>query len=79
MRRRYHGGVNTTACSREAPQRRQNFRMGSLPSPHCPQTLSPGLMTLSEGCFGLAAGRALAAAGFTASGWTGATGPVAEG
>ena len=43
-KRRFHQGSGeaTTAATRELPQRRQNFRFGALPSPHCPQMRSPG-------------------------------------
>src|SRR5918993_99868 len=47
-RRRYHGtaaAATILASPRLEPQRRQNFRAGSLGSPHEPQIRSPGWAT----------------------------------
>src|SRR5712671_4944234 len=41
-KRRYQGSRTAIASSSELPQRRQKWRIGSLPSPHWPQMRSPG-------------------------------------
>ena len=64
------GDVNTALPANEAPHRRQNFRAGSLPSPHWPQTRSPGLTTRSgRPSSGVWVG--FSCSGLTASGCTG--------
>ncbi len=66
-----------TAICNDPPHRRQNLRSGSLPSPHCEQTRSPGLISRVGAIRARGVGRDRTAVGFTASGCTGATAPVA--
>src|SRR3984893_14220785 len=76
-KRRYHGRRTAIASSSELPQRRQKWRVGSLPSPHWPQMRSPGCRRVGAS-IARAAGRGRATVGATdvgrrdigSSGWT---------
>src|SRR6202521_3419365 len=63
-KRRYQGRRTAIASSSELPQRRQKWRVGSLPSPHWPQMRSPGCRR-GGASLARAAGRGRATVGAT--------------
>src|SRR6266545_1778963 len=65
---RHHGVLTVSAVASDPPHRLQNLRMGGLPSPHSPQTRSPGLSRLVGGLGFTVGGRMLVACGMTACG-----------
>ena len=83
---RHHGTAagSIGAAVSELPQRRQNRRAGSLPTPHRPQSNSSGcgvsIRTVGAGVgAGAGLGAGAGAAGRTASGWTSAAGAATWG
>src|SRR3954454_20997917 len=66
---RHHGVLTTAASAREVPQRLQNLRVTLLPSPHSPQTRSPGCSFRDGGSRRTCGGFLCASWGVTAPGW----------